>query len=1529
MSHTPASETQVNTYTIGDQSSPLVAALADGGWVVTWTSTGQDTGAGGIFQQAYNADGTTRGGEAQVNASSVFNQTSPQITALADGGWVVTWLSDLQDGDGWGVYQQAYNANGTTLGAETQVSTTSANDQTLQQITALADGGWVVTWPSYGSDGSARGVYQQAYNASGLPWGDEIQVNTETAHNQSSPQITALSDGGWVVTWQSDEQDGSEYGIYQQAYDADGTPRGDETRVNTETDGNQMSPQVTALADGGWVVTWDSYDQDIWGNIYQQAYDAEGNQLGAETLVNTFTFGEQSARQVTALADGGWVVTWRSFGNDGNLYGVFQQVYDADGSSRGNEIQVNAYTIEDQKSPQTTALADGGWVVTWESYDQDGSSYGVYQQAYNADGTVRGGETRVNTYTADWQRSPTISALADGGWVVTWHSNSQDGAGIGIYQQRFDATGQIYGTNHAPTASDATRTVTEDTTYTFTIADFGFSDGSDGDSLSAVIISSVPLWGALTLDGVTVHAGDAIDPSDIAAGKLVYRPSMDANGEGIASLTFKVVDDGGTAGGGFDTSSTHTVTFDVASVNDAPTASDNTVSMFEDVAYTFALSTFGFSDYEVENDAFSAVIINTLPNAGTLTLNGEAVEAGDRIDADDIATGRLVYMPPADAYGDGLASLTFQVVDDGGTENGGVDTSGTYTITFDVVGVPAVENQVNTYTAGEQFDARVTALTGGGWVVTWTSSGQDGNDNGVYLQAYNADGTKLGGESRVNTYTDNVQAGQKIAALSDGGWVVTWTSEGQDGSVSGVYQQAYNADGSAQGGETLVNTYIPFWQSSQQVTALSDGGWVVTWSSISQDGSNAGIYQQAYNADGSTRGGETRVNTETAGDQYEPEIVSLASGGWVVIWNSYGQDGSYIGVYQQAYNADGSTLGGEVQINTYTDDYQWQPQVAALADGGWVVTWQSNLQDGSGFGVYQQAYRADGTANGNETRVSTATFGQQMEQQVTALADGGWVVAWSSEYQDGNGYGVYQQAYKADGTVLGDETQVNLYTQDNQGSPQITALANGGWVVAWYSDEQDGSERGVYQQAFNADGTRLGDETRINTYTSSSQWNPQIAALADGGWVVTWSSYGQDGDQGGIYQQRYDAQGQVYGSNHAPTAADSTLTAVEDTAYTFSTAAFGFSDAIDGDSLSAVIITTVPSSGTLQLSGTTVEAGDMIEASDIAAGKLIYLPAADANGDDLANLSFKVVDDAGTEGGGFDTSGTYTISFNVTAVNDAPVLTFDSASTLESRAVRMNVLAGATDIDGDTLQITEASISSGFGSVSISSQKLVFDPTTAPNQNIDEGESRTVTVSYTVSDGHGGLTTQTIDVEVNGVSPDIIRGTSASETLTGSDGTDFIYGFNGLDVLNGGLGADTLRGGNGADRLHGRSDDDLLDGGLGADRLIGGGGTDLFLFRDVADSTTRASGRDLVLDFSRRQHDQIDLHLIDAKEAMNGNQSFKFIGTEPFSGKAGELCYDSQHGQSLVKADTDGDLKADFSILIDNLTTLRESDFIL
>src|SRR5205085_1284292 len=221
-------------------------------------------------------------------------------------------------------------------------------------------------------------------------------------------------------------------------------------------------------------------------------------------------------------------------------------------------------------------------------------------------------------------------------------------------------TVNVTSVNDAPAGANKAVTVLEDASYTFAASDFGFSDPNDAaaNALSAVKISTLPAAGSLKLSGVAVTAGQLVSAADIAAGNLVYTPAANANGPGYASFTFQFVDDGGTANLGQNTDqSPNTLTFDVTSVNDAPAGTSSTLTILEDGSHTFTAADFGFTDpLDAANgahgaDAFQAVIIHTLPAAGTLQLSGVTVTA----DLPSFPTRRSsdLYTPAANANGPG------------------------------------------------------------------------------------------------------------------------------------------------------------------------------------------------------------------------------------------------------------------------------------------------------------------------------------------------------------------------------------------------------------------------------------------------------------------------------------------------------------------------------------------------------------------------------------------------------------------------------------------------------------------------------------------------------------------------------------------------------------------------------------------------------------------------------------------------------------------------------------------------------------
>ena len=202
-------------------------------------------------------------------------------------------------------------------------------------------------------------------------------------------------------------------------------------------------------------------------------------------------------------------------------------------------------------------------------------------------------------------------------------------------------------------------------------------------------------------------------------------------------------------------------------------------------------------------------------------------------------------------------------------------------------------------------------------------------------------------------------------------------------------------------------------------------------------------------------------------------------------------DGSNYAVFGQQFATTGvdtptAVAGGQFQVNTHTNNHQQQPSVTSFSDGGYIVTWMSNGQDGSQYGIYGQRFAADGTPHSDgEFLVNTdTTSSEQYYPSVTALSGDAFVVTW----YDGGRADVYAQMFNADGTEQGSEFRVNSYTSSTQSYPSATALSDGGFAVTWQSSGQDGSGYGIYGQVFNAAGTEQGSEFRVNTYTSHDQY---------------------------------------------------------------------------------------------------------------------------------------------------------------------------------------------------------------------------------------------------------------------------------------------------------------------------------------------------------------------------------------------------------------------------------------------------------
>jgi Ca2+-binding RTX toxin-like protein len=356
----------------GHQNDSSIAALADGGWIVTWMAP--DTDGSGIYQQRYSKAGVAIGGEIRVNAHEAGRQLHSRVVGLADGGWVVTWSSTSQSGDV-NFYQQRYDASGQKLWAtgEHIVHSSTSGEIYAPAVAALQNGGWVVAWTAM--EGNDYNVYQQHFNANGEAAGavdSVVSVNTE--FGQKRPSVAAMADGGWIVTWM-DEESGQKDAIYQRRFSPDGQPQSS-TDILVQGDAMevQTNPIVTALSDGGWVVTW-MYGYGV--KIFQQRFRPEGTALWTESRqVNVANAELNGMVTVVATADGGWLVVWEA----GNSRGFNQRHYDGNGqpSTAGDQFIAGS---EGGYKPSATGLRDGGWVISFGSWNE-ANGEDIYQQRF-------------------------------------------------------------------------------------------------------------------------------------------------------------------------------------------------------------------------------------------------------------------------------------------------------------------------------------------------------------------------------------------------------------------------------------------------------------------------------------------------------------------------------------------------------------------------------------------------------------------------------------------------------------------------------------------------------------------------------------------------------------------------------------------------------------------------------------------------------------------------------------------------------------------------------------------------------------------------------------------------------------------------------------------------------------------------------------------------------------------------------------------------------------------------------------------
>lgn len=702
--------------------------------------------------------------------------------------------------------------------------------------------------------------------------------------------------------------------------------------------------------------------------------------------------------------------------------------------------------------------------------------------------------------------------------------------------------------------------------------------------------------------------------------------------------------------------------------------------------------------------------------------------------------------------------------------------------------------------------------------------------------------TKVGGEILVNTTTDNYQGKPSIAALTDGGYVVTWqdaSASGGDTSGAAVRAQRCDAGGNKVGGELLVNTTTSDFQWQPSAAALADGGFVITWideSGTGGDTDGRAIRGQRYDSNSAKAGGEFLVNTTTAGDQNETSVAGLAGGGFVVVWtddSETGGDTDGEATRGQLFNASGAKVGSEFLVNTTTAGNQDYCHVAALTGGGFVVVWDDDSAssgDTDGGAVRGQVYDASGAKVGGEFLANTTTGGNQDFSHVTALADGGFVAVWQDD--SGADDDIRGQRFDSTGTKVGGEFIANTTTTVDLNDPVAAGTADGGFVVSWRdSGSGDGDGRAVIAQVFDATGIKDGGEVLVNTTTADDQDYPSAAGSVDGGFMIAWTDRSQivgDTTDQAVRAQIFNDPPVIISNGGGPFAA---IDLMENTLSITTVMA------TDNDSVPAYSIDGGADAGLFEINPTTGALSFKV-APD-------FESPADGNTDNIYDVIVQASDGISND--------TQSLAVTVTNLPDAPpVITSNgggaaaSISLLENSTAVTKVTASTPEGGPPSFAITAGADAALFA-IDIATGMLSFKAAPDFEAPADSNGDNVYEVTVKVSDGVLG------DVQ------------SLSIGVTDESDPQPQAGTKGNNQLSGTAEADTLLGKKGKDVLTGLAGDDILNGGKHKDNMTGGEGADSFVF----DSKLKNKWADKITDFESA----VDVISLD-------NKIFKNIGGE-------------------------------------------------
>jgi hypothetical protein len=348
---------------------------------------------------------------------------------------MVVWESKLMGTAD--IYGRVIADNGTPTGPEFILHASLDNWQHDSRVAALTDGRYVVVWESFVTNQVGASIWAQLINADGTKSGPEIKVNDVDGKWMTyRVDVAALDKGGFVVAWSrnqtwplTDQSVTVRYRLFA----------GDGTKLASEGAFGQVGaadPEVATFGDGEFVIACRMGDTPAYP--YWQRFNSVGFPLNSATKVAD----KATLHGISGKSDGQFVIAWNYQDSSAQPKTVFGQLYAKGTGPSGSPFQVSpSNDISNCSYVRPAMRSDGTLVVVWTSVMTGSAQPDVWLQRLDAGGLKQGGVLRPNVYTDAWQAQPDVALFGDGNVIVVWASQNQDGDGLGIFARRVDKNG--------------------------------------------------------------------------------------------------------------------------------------------------------------------------------------------------------------------------------------------------------------------------------------------------------------------------------------------------------------------------------------------------------------------------------------------------------------------------------------------------------------------------------------------------------------------------------------------------------------------------------------------------------------------------------------------------------------------------------------------------------------------------------------------------------------------------------------------------------------------------------------------------------------------------------------------------------------------------------------------------------------------------------------------------------------------------------------------------------------------------------